>query len=233
MNKLDQEYLNKLYQKIQKCPKCFGRNLTCSCYKGYFFELAKIEANIPTKFRNFTLANVTEPDSQKIVKKISKYLEKLRHYRKKGVGLYLFGNPGTCKTGLGCIVLMEALKLGYSGYVTTVVEYINLLTKNFDEESGIVRKISDVDFLLIDDVGREYQDEKGFVSSRLEELIRYRADNLLPTIITSNKDELSLAENNFRFLSLLQEHFIPIRFATKDYRKVIREGLKREENEVS
>jgi DNA replication protein DnaC len=40
--------------------------------------------------------------------------------------------------------------------------------------------------LVIDDIGTEYSDQKGFVTSFVDGLINERYANLLPTVITTN-----------------------------------------------
>lgn len=221
--KMDEILLRELKAKVDKCPKCSGTNLACTCYQEYYHGLAKIRANIPVKYRDFTLSHIDHPESQKLVKRVTKYMENLQKHRKKGIGLYLYGNPGTAKTVLGCIVLMNALRRKYTCYFTNADHYLELsVTRKDDAEAReIVKQLSNTDFLLIDDLGREYRDKGGFVESHLDELLRNRADNLLPTLITTNKKQDDLAQNNSRLLSLFHEHFITIPFTTKDYRKKI------------
>jgi DNA replication protein DnaC len=194
----------------------------------------KVNANIPPQFRDFTLTKIDQPESQKVVKKIQKYIEKLSTYRKKGIGLYLYGNTGTAKSALGCIILMNALKRRYTCYFTDVEEYLDLSVNKKDDEEAqeVVRRLSNADFLVIDDLGREYRDVKGFVESQVDELIRYRIKNLLPTIITTNKTREELAVNKFRLLSVLNEHFLIIPFTTKDYRKKIGANLQNGQEEI-
>jgi len=226
--KTDELLLRDLKVKINKCPKCHGTNLACTCYQAYYHALAVIKANIPAKYRDFTLSDIDQPESQKSVKKVTQYMDRLQNNRKKGIGLYLYGNPGTAKTVLGCIVMMNSLRRKYTCYFTNADHYLELSVTKKDEPEAreIVKYLSNVDFLMIDDLGREYRDKGGFVEAHLDELIRYRADNLLPTLITTNKPQTELAQNNYRLLSLFHEHFLTIPFTTKDYRPRIGAKLK-------
>ena len=226
----DLNLLRALAEGINKCKKCHGTDLSCTCRRKYNHELAKIKAHIPAKYRNYTLSDIKDPASQKIVQKIERYIVKLDVNKQRGSGLYLHGNPGTAKSTLGSVILMNALTRRYTGYFTTAKEFLELsVTKRDDPEARtIVKYLTDVDFLLIDDLGREYRDQKGFVESQLDELIRYRTDNLLPTIITTNKPKEVLAADNFRLMSILQEHFVVIPFVTKDYRPQIGAQLQNE-----
>ena len=229
MNHADTEVLLKLKQEVDNCPKCHGTDLTCDCYRAYYFVFKIINARIPIKYRSFTLKDINQPASKPIVKRISAYLNSLEDHVSKGIGLYLCGNPGTSKTVLGCIVLTEAIRKGYSCYFATVDQYKNAI---FEKDNELLDKIRTSTFLMLDDVGREYHDAKGFLDSTLDELIRIRADSLLPTVITTNyKDEGAI--NSFRFSSILKEHFITILFDTSDYRKKIQESLQDEEKKKS
>jgi len=226
LKRTDEIRLQELRSKIDNCTICHGTDLGCNCYRDYQFVLAQINSNIPAKYQNFQLSDIGEPNSQKMVKKITSFIKSIKDYRRQGIGLYLFGNPGTAKSVLGCIVLNAALRRRYRCYFTNVTHYLSLVTdRNNPESKQSVKHISSVDFLLIDDIGREFRDSKGFIESHLDELIRFRTDNLLPTIITTNKSQNDLAESNVRLLSILQEHFIAVSFPTRDYRKKLGAAL--------
>jgi DNA replication protein DnaC len=186
--------------------------------------LAVITAGIPIKYRNFTFGTFHSQNLTKSVNKLRKYVENIDKNKKSGTGLYLWGNSGSGKTSLGCIVIMEAIKKNYSCYFCVVDDYRKAL---FSDDFDTIDKIKNSQFLMIDDIGREFQDSKGFIGSYIDDLLRYRTDNLTPTIITSNKDG-SLATDSFRFDSIIKEHFLILEFNVVDYRKKLQEELKHE-----
>ena len=224
MNQTDVDVLKKLQADINSCKLCSGRNINCSCYKKYFYNYSVISAHIPVKYRAFTLKDFDSLTLKKSVGRINKYIETLDKNRKAGTGLYLWGTSGSGKTSLGCVVLMEAIKHGYTCRFCSVDEYRKSL---FPEEADTFAQIRNVQFLMIDDIGREFQDGKGFIVSYLDDLLRYRTDNLTPTIITSNNDS-SMATDSFRFESIIKEHFLLLEFNVVDHRKKIQESLKHE-----
>ena len=224
MNQADLEILRKFQNDINSCKICSGRNINCSCYKKYFYNFSIISANIPLKYRAFTLDVFNSPNLKKSVARVRKYLDAIDKNKKAGTGLYLWGTSGSGKTSLGCIVLMEAIKKNYSCYFCSVDQYRKAL---FPDDADKLEQIRNAQFLMIDDIGREFHDGKGFIGSYLDDLLRYRTDNLTPTIITSNNDS-SDATDSFRFESIIKEHFLILEFNVVDYRKKIQEDLKHE-----
>jgi DNA replication protein DnaC len=224
VKKSDAELLTKLRDGTNSCKSCGGRNTKCSCYKKYFATLAVINANIPIKYRHFTFDTFHSKNLTKSVNKLRKYVDNIDKNKKAGTGLYLWGNSGSGKTSLGCIVLMEAIKKNYSCYFCVVDDYRKAL---FSEDSDTLDKIRTSQFLMLDDIGREFQDSKGFIGSYIDDLLRFRTDNLTPTIITSNKDG-ALATDSFRFESIIKEHFLMLEFNVVDYRQKLQEDLKHE-----
>ena len=84
-------------------------------------------------------------------------------------------------------------------------------------------RIRDVDFLMIDDVGKEMRVSKnGLTEMVFDNLIRYRSFRNKPMILTTNSD-IESVENVYgkSIVSLLYGKFIPIRVVGEDYRKTV------------
>jgi len=223
MKSRDREYLLRVKSKtIDKC-KCRGTDPSCKCVALFNFAVRKINANLPAKYRKFKINDITYSQSKPIVRRLNKYVNNLNEYYNKGVGLLLYGNPGTAKTALGVAILNVVLKEGYSCYFTTLSDCLEILFDYWeDKKNNLFLKLSNVDFLMIDDIGREYRPRSGITEKNLDELIRYRTDSLLPTILTSNLSLEQLGDiYGDRFYSILHEHFIHIPFTTADYRRTV------------
>ena len=152
----------------------------------------------------------------------------IRKNREIGHGLLLHGNPGTAKSAIACVIIMEALKNNYTVYYITVDQYIKIIAQK-DVDSELQFCVEYSDFLLLEDVGREYRDAKGYIDSRVNELIRNRSDALLPTIITTNAiSEKHFSMNDRRLESIIKEHYHPIKFEGKDYRNKIARKIRHE-----
>lgn len=148
--------------------------------------------------------------------------------------LYLWGDVGTGKTYLSkilafaflqegkwvefrecaaCFSLFEELRiLKQSFYSEDKEEKLNLLSDEIDD-------IFQADLLVLDDLGRE-STEKRYTLEYLLDLLNFRIERQLPTVITSNLSLGELHENfDERLSSRMQAHFTSISFADlPDYR---------------
>jgi DNA replication protein DnaC len=221
----DITFLNELKKLTDNCPKCRGMDLSCECYHPYRLELQKISAHIPVSYRQYTFKNIDEPSLKPAIKAVKDYAEKAKFYRDTGKGLYLYGGSGTAKTSTGCILLIEIMKKGYTTYYSDIGNYLDSQFENKDDgEDDLYEILREVDFLVLDNMGREYLDSKGLKKSWIEDLIRCRADNRLPTILISNLSEKEWTSSNAALSSILKEHLLPpIEFKCTDRRIKIRE----------
>jgi len=181
------------------------------------------EANIPYKYWYLT----TEDDyvgEGKPKEKVMAYINKLDQAKEKGIGLYLAGSNGVGKTMFGCEILKAALRKGYTAKFFMMDEIVSMLTDSWYDEKARAKfhnEILNVDFLYIDDSGKEFKSKTStLVDSTFDKMFRNRANELLPTIISSNeKPEGGTQTYGQSVLSLFYEHLIIVTFRGKDYRK--------------
>ena len=129
------------------------------------------------------------PDTAPYHARIKKYLREITVFAGEGVGLFLWAEKnGSGKTALACITLRRALQAGFSGYFIGSSELKeDVLTNRMDTNDTSVReRVRTVDFLVLDDFGKEYQGQSGFVENLVETVIRERVRRKKITIITSN-----------------------------------------------
>lgn len=131
--------------------------------------------------------------SPKIKVPIEKFSDRILEVKEKNVGLFLFGKVGTGKTGSACIVLKEARAWGFTAYAISVTELREAVRTYaaFDNESSIMDRARNVDFLLLDDLRPEDVVEKFFTINDIRNLIVSRHDRGLPTVITSLLDPMA------------------------------------------
>ena len=222
----DIDYLTAEKRKlIDNCPQCHGLDFQCNCYREYDIETRKVRANIPMKYRKASLSVITSNQSEKPKEQLESYIKLMAKNRKAGTGLYLWGGEGTAKTYLGCAVLIEALRHGYSAYFTTLTDCVDNIIRARDAFAYMLQNTT---YLMIDDMGYAYRpvrDEVAYVDSVLDKVVRTRCNNLMPNILTSHKNltELSLANpSGARLASIVKEHMRRIQFTGPNFRDTMK-----------
>lgn len=182
-------------------------------------------------------------ESQRLaLEAVVSYVKDLDSVRTTGRGLTLVGPNGVGKTLLASIVLNEADHRGYRIEAIELAIYVNLhkdqftlgqLMKRSDDDHVVdqyvktrqhVRYIQGVskhcaDWLLFDDVGREFPSQSGWSQNEFFDTLRCRWNRQLPTLLTTN---LPVTELEHRYTeglsSLLMESTDIIVMEGDDYR---------------
>jgi len=187
------------------CPICKGervieesgpngtRMCKCKCLhefnKAYMFA----HANIPIAFRELTSQDIAEEFKQKNVehyKRAVLYNNQLQKALKEGFGLFVQGENGSGKSFIATIILKNALKAGYTGYFILMSDLIKITFEamhNVDVRDDLEKVITQVDFLIIDEIDKGFQDQNDVVQKMLLPLFKKRCDYFKkPLIVTSN-----------------------------------------------
>jgi len=193
-----------------------------------------IISNIPKKYFSFEWESLKDSIGEvhandDAVNKIDKYLNSISSAAEKGIGVYLHGDHGVAKTTVASIFLKEAVKQFYKCYfmkATSIVEFIRAGWKNESRREFFEYIISKVDFLVIDDIARLFDNQSEAEKSYIDKIFTQRDDQNLVTIITANHD---ISENLNIFGTALTSNFnerlIPIHLHGTDFRKTIGENL--------
>jgi len=135
--------------------------------------------------------------------------------------LLLMGGYGTGKTHLAAAIAHERLAAGSSVYFAVVPELLDHLRAAFAPGSEVTYdemfdKIREVELLVLDDLGAE--NGTAWATEKLFQLINYRYNYRMPTVITTNNQLHSRMDDRVRSrltdLSLVQ----PVVINAKDYR---------------
>jgi len=125
--------------------------------------------------------------------------------------LVLSGAVGIRKTGSACWALVHK-----PGRFITVADYVRLAAApQADEDSrNRWRMVREGQVLILDDMGGEYVDNKGWAVQVLTGIIDFRYSNRLKTIVTTNLDEKEFrAAYQDRICDRINEigrfHFVP------------------------
>jgi DNA replication protein DnaC len=168
-------------------------------------------------------------------------LNDLESHRAKGYGVTLIGPSGVGKGFLASQILLAAQMKGYRIEALEMASYVDLIKDRYDLRDLIKNGNDDVmdryvsvnehlrrilgsakrcaDWVLFDDIGREFPSESGWSSMQLFDTLRFRFNRGLPFLLTSN---LGLSELRDRYgdgmTSFLNEATTVIFVGGEDYR---------------
>lgn len=149
------------------------------------------ESRLGPRFKMRTFANFEVNEKNKEAYEVAKkYAVEFDKYKRQGLGLLFTGGYGTGKTHLAAAICHEIIKQGYQpifGTMITLLEKIKTTYENEysrETEERILRKYTDCDLLIIDDLGKERPTD--WTLEKLYYVINTRYENCLPIIITTN-----------------------------------------------
>ena len=180
-----------------------------------------VNCGVPSRLHDLYLEDLEVED--KIKQYVLGYVEHLDKVYKEGKGIYFFGNNGVGKTTLACMILKECYTYRYTCKRITFMDYVSLYTRAWGDSEAKqeveeeINKIKSREFLCIEEIGKE-NDTKVAVNV-LEDLLRYREDNSLPTIICTNLSPKAIKERYGNSIySLLKGNCVPIKVTGEDKR---------------
>jgi DNA replication protein DnaC len=196
---------------LPKCPYCPGDMLKhdekgnviqidgidqrCYCYLPHRY----LDANIGFEYWKIDETNF-EGEEEDLVK-IKPYFSQIEKLKNSGRGFYISGPTyGSGKTTLGILFLKKvlsttrysALFIPCSELVVINAKYMqNHFDKTLDEK---IEYIKNVDFLMIDDLGKEFDNNKDWGRNALNSILRYRVAWQKITVFTSNLEIKDLSD---------------------------------------
>lgn len=163
-----------------------------------------IRRGVPKRFHDFTIEDLDDfglQDRAKIIDFIKDYITNLNEEFNRGEGLFIYGSNGTGKSTIGSLIVKEAYIGRYTSRRVTLVDYMERYTKawnckDYDEKVVLQREFIEqykgVEFLVLEEIGKEVDSKLAITV--IEDLLRYREDNGLPTIICTNMTPKNVAE---------------------------------------
>jgi len=187
------------------------------------------------KLNTFETPNPTTEHALQVVRD---YIGNLEQMKAQGKGITFVGENGVGKTRLACNVMKAVARADYKYACVELSTYVKLHHESFrlagrigtegymeDVERAIevddqIRLIEEyAQFLLLDDLGREHESVSGWSNEKVFDMLRYRHNRLMPTIITTNQPLPALKERYTEGLaSFLQEATIMVLIEGEDYR---------------
>lgn len=199
-NGFAEDFLDDIYS----CKTCrdtgFVDGRRCSCLKALIAKHIGANANLTEsmrgqRFKNFDLSLFANQgdDSAKTLKVMQIICDKASDFAETfdetGENFLIMGNAGTGKTFISSCVANRALERGKTVYYQTAFRLFELFenakfNKGDEEAQETVKFVYDVDLLIIDDLGTEFQTQ--FTSAVLFDIINSRIISGKSTMISSN-----------------------------------------------
>jgi len=163
------------------------------------------------------------PDTCQHKAHVLSYIDALGDNLRDGVGLMLFGDYSSGKSGLGSILLKAAASSGRIGLWIAASRipgyYIN--GDVFDEHHTMIERAVAAPLLMIDEVIL-FGDKRDW---HLERLVRDRIGLQRATIVTTNLSPAKFKNHYSALAAVMQEAIIPIHVDGHDFRADIKERL--------
>jgi DNA replication protein DnaC len=187
----NEEIDGKIFQVYAKCPKLkmfetqlrYSRNIRTS--------------GLPKAYMNKTFDNYDAGINIKAIERIKQYL-KNKEWR-DGYGLFITGPVGCGKTHIASAIVHELAKENIYTLFVFVPDFLDEIRASYheDEEDGYDREnpfelAKQSTVLVLDDLGTEKITE--WAREKLLQLINYRMNNKLATIITTNLSMNDISE---------------------------------------
>lgn len=178
-----------------KCFNVFGKITwfaggPCGCEesKRAFAAEKNRKAKEEKKKRQTALAKAgIAPRYQNAVLKYEECLLFLANYEENaGAGLYINGICGSGKTSLSCAIARELFDTNHSVLVTTAIDMLETIQETFNSNSSTkeaIRRYTQVDLLVIDDLGKESASDWSIQT--IFQVINKRYGDMTSTIVTS------------------------------------------------
>lgn len=155
--------------------------------------------------------------------KVRDYIKNLDYNLANGIGLYLHGERGVGKTMLSALIVLACLRLGKPVkfyYFTDALTTFTDAWKDVTARNELEHAILESDFLVLDDLGREYHSNKDLHESVLDTMIRVRANQLRPVVVTSNYDIYDIKERYGKgVIDLFKESLVCVKVPGDSYRR--------------
>ena len=206
---------------ISECDAC--ESGCPSCQKKVMFVNYMADANIPVTYWFLKMKDFNGPKNVK--KSVASYANKIDENFENGRGICFTGQYGTGKTYSICSILKYALQRGYTAYYTSLLDLAHYMS-NYQYSDEFYQIATGSDFLAIDEIDSRHfsdsDDAQRYFGSNLERIIRYRAQNALPTLLATNNaslEEVFIGQYKRVIDSLASSMAEVVPALGKDYRK--------------
>jgi len=240
--KVSPSIVKKLKEKYcDSCKICNGKRLVfvngqeqkCNCVLAFNTEYGLYSLNIPPKFHKLTRDDIDPNfiEQNEDMKYILQYDKKLDSAYEKGTGLFICGTNGSGKSFIASLILQHASREGYTGYFILQRDLINTAFEamyNVAVRDDLEKLITEIDFLVIDEIDKLFVDNDDKVQNLLEALLKKRSYSSKPLIVTSNQLMQDLPHTlGQTIVATFEEDLIEVKL-TGNYRPRLKEKRNKE-----
>lgn len=191
-----------------------------------------LRRGVPQHLLNISINDLVDfgdSNRSKVVDYIKNYIKHLPDNFINNQGIMLYGSNGVGKSFIATIIVKYAYIFRYTSKRCTFMEYINEYTrmwgcKNPQEKEELeelfYRNYKAVEFLCLEEIGKELDTKLS--PTVLEDLLRYREERGLVTIICTNLNPQDLtAKYGNSIMSLIKGNCTPIKLVGQDNRQSV------------
>ena len=142
-----------------------------------------IKSRIPEKFWTCTAKAITAPDVRTFVEEA---IENAKTWLGRGTGFYLHGGFNSGKTGVMCILGMDACRRGDCVTYLALRDLAGVRFRETKEFELVNDRLYRTDVLLLDDLGSERFRLLSAAGAAMEETVRIVSEKARSVIATSN-----------------------------------------------
>lgn len=204
----------------------------CDCWRASLTDRVLGDARIPRRYQHCDLDNFLTYGNESLERAVAHAKKLVNGYPVADKGLFLLGPPGVGKTHLTVAVLKALItRTGAHGLFYDTRDLLRLIRRTYDpisrtSESDILRPVTEVDVLVLDDLGAEKTSE--WVEETLNLIVNSRYSEKRLTIFTSNYEDKPdptdpdslLCRIGFRMRSRLHEMCEFLDLDGADYREL-------------
>lgn len=198
-------------------------------------EKSLVMMGVPKKFCKSTLDDFDtfgKKSLREVKDFIVDYVDNLVDNLEENKGICFIGSNGVGKSFLSCIILKEAYRHRYSCRRVTFSAYIGAYTESWNTrdksekdvlESELYEKYKGVEFLVLEEIGKEIDSK--IAKPILEDLLRYREENGLVTLICTNMTPKDIKDSyGASICSLINGNMTVIVIDSEDRRQEVFRG---------
>jgi DNA replication protein DnaC len=214
-----------LRSKANICPTCnddFYYNLNgemheCDCETQKGLRRHYLYANIGIRYHSLCFDDLYEEKDELRVF-LEDYIKNFDSNARYGRGMIFHGPLGTGKTFAQILILKSLIKKGYKGWFDSFASVVNQYSST-DTKEHLMSNVRSADIFTLDEVTDPMSSKQHeYFSEVYENVIRYRVENSLPTLIGTNLTPEEHEKWYPRVWSLLNMVQIPVNVSGQDVR---------------